>query len=322
MTGIAATPSRFGSQNNSATGTSFALDFEQFLKIFVGEVYEAYAEQNILMPLTTIRTISSGKQAQFPVMGRASAAYVTPGTQVLGDSQIPGNEVLVNIDSLLVADTFIANIDEAMSQFEVRSHYAKILGRAMAYQNDKNTAIVAYLAARASANATGLPGGTSLINANAANDAVTLAGQLFAAQQQLDLNWVPPEDRHAVLAPAQYYMLTQATNLLNREWGGNGSISEGKIWKVAGLEIHKSNNLPNGQNITTNPTGAFNTYNGNFTNNVAAVFHREAVATVKLLDIALETEYMVSRQGTLFVAKQAIGTAPLRPEAAIEIRTA
>ena len=75
-----ATVSRLGLVNN--TGTDFdAL----FLKVFSGEVLTAFARNNIFNEqLHSVRTITSGKSAQFPVTGAATAAYHTPGTPLVG----------------------------------------------------------------------------------------------------------------------------------------------------------------------------------------------------------------------------------------------
>jgi hypothetical protein len=63
-----ATVSRLGLVNN--TGTDFdAL----FLKVFSGEVLTAFARNNIFNEqLHSVRTITSGKSAQFPVLHRVS----------------------------------------------------------------------------------------------------------------------------------------------------------------------------------------------------------------------------------------------------------
>jgi hypothetical protein len=70
--------------------------------------------------------------------------------------------------------------------------------------------------------------------------------------------------------------------------------------------------------VTTGPTK----YQGDFTKTAGVIFQKGAAGTVKLLDVALESEYMVSRQGTLIVAKYAVGHGELRPECAIELATA
>jgi len=48
--------------------------------------------------------------------------------------------------------------------------------------------------------------------------------------------------------------------------------------------------------------------------------HPSAIGTVKLLDLATESDYKVELQGSLFVAKYAMGHGILRPEAAFEIK--
>ena len=55
---------------------------------------------------------------------------------------------------------------------------------------------------------------------------------------------------------------------------------------------------------------------------VAIIAHTSAVGTVKLMDLAVESEYDIRRQGTLMVAKYAVGHGALRPEAAVQIQTA
>ena len=49
------------------------------------------------------------------------------------------------------------------------------------------------------------------------------------------------------------------------------------------------------------------------------VFTPDAVATVKLLDLGMESEYQINRQGTLMVAKYAMGHNVLRPASAIAL---
>jgi hypothetical protein len=111
--------------------------------------------------------------------------------------------------------------------------------------------------------------------------------------------------------------LAQNTTLINQWYGGQGAISDGTILKVAGITVVKTNNLPS-TNVTTGPAA----YQGNFATTVGLVMHENAVGTVKLLDIATEMDYDIRRQGTLIVAKYAMGHGILRPECAVELKTA
>ena len=51
----------------------------------------------------------------------------------------------------------------------------------------------------------------------------------------------------------------------------------------------------------------------------ALVMTQDAVATVKLMDMSVESEYQINRQGTLIVSKYAMGHNVLRPAAAVSI---
>jgi hypothetical protein len=311
---------RIGSINGAADKTAL------FLKVFGGEVLTAFSQYNVFMPLHTVRTISSGKTAQFPVTGVIAAHYHTPGAELVGQS-VNNAEKTISIDNLLVSDFSLYNLDEAMSHFEVRSEYSKQTGIALANQADKYLAVVAYLTARSAATITGQPGGSSVISSTAGTDSDALLSAISSAAEKLDENLVPEGDRHTALAPAQWWLLANSTKVFNRDYGNdgvNGSLARPAIMEWANILIHKSNTLRvvNGQTLAADATNEKNTYNGAFTNSIAPVFHRSAFGTVKLLDLSLETEYSVSRQSTLVVSKYAMGHGVLRPECAVEIKTA
>ena len=70
-------------------------------------------------------------------------------------------------------------------------------------------------------------------------------------------------------------------------------------------------------------TGENNTYNGDFSNVKALVMQKQAIGTVKLMDLAVERtsgDFEVMYQGTLMAAKYAMGHGILRPECAVEIK--
>ena len=104
---------------------------------------------------------------------------------------------------------------------------------------------------------------------------------------------------------------------------------------VAGIRCMKSNHIPSGDESSTGTadstlgsdqvmndtagTGAgYSTGSGysgvNYTNTKAVVFQSEGIGTVKLMDLGVETDYSVERQGTVLVAKYAMGHGVLREE--------
>lgn len=292
-----------------------------FLKVFSGEVLTAFEEANVVMDKHTVRQIASGKSAQFPATWKVTAAYHTPGTEIVGQTSNLAERV-INIDSLLVSSAFIANIDEAMTHFETRSEYAKQCGLALSYQWDKNVLQVGVLAAAASATVTGGSGGTVLTSGTTLyrTSATDLAAGIYAAVQAMDEKFIPETDEKFVFVrPSQYYLLAQSTALINRDWAGSGSYGDGKIVRIGGAAIVKTMHLPI-TDLSGSETGN-NTYLGDFSKVAALVMTKDAVGTVKLLDLATEMGYDMRRQGTLLIAKYAIGHGILRPECSVALKT-
>lgn len=311
--------SRVGQVNTS--GDAKAL----FLKVFAGEVLTAFKESNVTEGKFQERTIASGKSAQFPIIGKIGAEYHTPGAEIVG-LNVPANERVINIDDLLVSHAFIANIDEAMNHYDVRAPYSEQIGRALAYQMDKHKLQLAVLAARDSSPVTGELGGGSVTSATLLSDTSgeALVAALFAAGQKLDEKFIPEEDRYVYLNPQAYNLLAQNTKIMNRFWGGEGNYAGANVLRVAGLNVVKTNHAPFGATIASSTVGAGsgNTYAVTATNTVGVVTHKAALGTVKLMDLGMESEYDIRRQGTLMVAKYAMGHGILRPAAAVELKTA
>lgn len=302
-------------QNNGA-GLTDAL----FLKVYGGEVLTAFEEATKTMDKHLIRTIQSGKSASFPATWKVGASYHAPGTEINGQTSNASERVIV-IDDLLIAPVFIASIDEAKSHYDVRSIYSKEAGRALANKWDTNVLQVGLLAARASATVTGAFGGSTLTSAaqDYKTSAASLAAGIYAAVQAMDEKDIPDDEpKNAFVRPAQYYLLAQSKDLLNRDWtyGKGGNYSDGTIIQIGGAAIVKTNHLPNSA-VTTGPTA----YQGDFAKTAALVMTRYAAGTVKLLDLAQEMEYDIRRQGTLIVSKYAVGHGILRPECAVELKT-
>ena len=311
--------SEIGKVNNA--GTADAL----FLKVFSGEVLTSFEQATVTADKHMVRTIANGKSAQFPVMGRSSAAYHTPGNEITG-TDLNHNEKVITINDLLISSHFIANIDEAKNHYDVRSVYSSEMGRALAFQMDKHVLQTMLQAAAASANLgdSGYASGTIITDADANTNATSLIGSIFDAAEALDDAYVPSEGRYCYLKPEQYYLLANASNAVNVDFSGRGSIASGTIPQVAGINLIKTPHLPTG-NITgtgVDAGGAGGAQAVDASNTTALIAHTSAVGTVKLMDLAVESEYDIRRQGTLMVAKYAMGHGVLRPEAAVQIQTA
>ena len=320
-----------------------------FLKVFSGEILTAFEQNNVMKDLHLMRTITSGKSAQFPVSGIATAKYHTPGVNIADSgnsmlSSIGMNERVITIDDVLVSSTFIANIDELKSHYDVRSIYASELGKALAKRFDIATMKTLFAAAGTGASAPQAGGNT--ISGATTNTTAGIVDALYAAATKLDEVDAPSEGRFAIVTPAQYYKLLTADNVaINKDTsGGSADAARGTIVEVAGIQLKKSNNfleviaegnISVDQSTADNDDGSSSNdvfvgggvgYNGDFSalNNSGEhgilVGTKEAIGTVKLLDLATESEYQIERQGTLFVAKYAMGHGVLRSECAVEVR--
>ena len=322
-----AAPASIGRVN--AAGSEDAL----FLKVFSGEVLTAFERSSVTQGADMVRSIASGKSASFPVMGRIAAAYHTPGTEIVG-TDVNHNEKVITINDLLVSSAFLSNIEEAKNHWSVRSAYSSEIGRALAFQKDKHVLQTIGQAAQGSANITGGDAGTVLTNtgiasATAATAANAMIDSLFDAASNLDSHYVPKEGRKAFIRLEEYYKLANATNAVNIDFSGgaNGGVAEGKVMKVAGIELiptahFVSSNVNSGVDQGSATQGGSNPQAVNLSNFVCLVSHPSAAGTVQLMDLSTEMEYDIRRQGTLMVAKYAMGHGVLRPEAAVGIKEA
>ncbi len=294
-----------------------------FLKVFSGEVLTAFETTTIMKEKTRQRVISSGKSAQFPATWRASSSYHTPGNEILGTA-IQHNEVTISIDDLLISDVFIANIDEAANHYDVRAPYSKEIGLALARQYDSNVARQVVRAARGAALFSADVGGSVIVDADADTSATSLAGSIWAGKQDLEEADVDVDGQtvECTLKPAQWYLLAQESTLvLNRDVDGDGSYSKGSFSMIGGVQVSRSNNLPWGVDDSAN-AALPSDYRIDMTNTVGTVFVSEAAATVQLMGMGMESAYDIRRQGTLMVAKYAVGHGPLRNKCAVEISKA
>jgi hypothetical protein len=309
----AATPSRIGDINAGGGDVT-----ELFLKVFSGEVLAAFARRNVMLQRSIVRTITSGKSAQFPAVWRASSAYHTPGAELAGVA-INHNERVIDIDGLLISHVFIADIDDAMNHYDVRSIYSSELGQALARQLDAQILNYGALGADAAATLTGGDAGTEIVDADADTNADSLVTSIFDAAQALDEHDVPSEDRYCFVKPAEYYNLIEnGTKVVHQDYRGEGSIAAGSLARVAGFEIVPSNNMAqdlSAASATNWPSATLK----NFSNVVAQCMHKSAVGTVKLMDLEMQSDYDYRRQGTLLIARMATGSDFLRPEASVMI---
>lgn len=309
-----------------------------FLKVFGGEVLTAFTRTSVTMNKHLVRSIQSGKSAQFPVLGRTKAAYLQPGEN-LDDKRkdMKHTEKTINIDGLLTADVLIYDIEDAMNHYDVRSEYTAQLGESLALAADgavlAEMAKLCNLPAASNENIAGL-GTASVLEVGAAADlqgdqvklGQAIIAQLTLARARLTKNYVPSADRTFYTTPDNYSAILAALMPNAANYQALIDPATGSIRNVMGFEVIEVPHLTAGgagndrEDAPSEQKHAFPaTATGNdkvALNNVVGLFcHRSAVGTVKLKDMALERARRANYQADQIIAKYAMGHGGLRPEA-------
>lgn len=315
-----------------------------FLKLFSGEVYESFRNATVFKETVLSKQISNGRSYQFIHTGRITASYHTPGTAILGSGDPPSAETTIELDDLLIASAFVYNLDEVISQYDVRGPISRQIGQALAEHYDRRVGRTLSRASGLAAPVTNEPGGFRInIGLNQEYNAQALVDGFFEAASRLDEIAAPKDGRFAVLAPRQYYALISQvdTNILNREFGNSqGSLNSGEgLYSIAGIGIRRSNNVPflgrygsaAGPAIEAVVTGGSGTYGernnygapSDFNTSCGLIYHRDAAAVLEGIGPAIQTtgaDTKVIYQGDVVVGRLAMGAGPVRVAVAGEFR--
>lgn len=301
-----------------------------FMKVFSGEVLTAFARNTVMMSRHQVRTIDHGKSASFAVMGRTRAKYLAPGNS-LDDQRkkFEHTEKVIAIDGLLTADCLITDIDDAMNHYDVRVEYSRQLGEALAQSAD--CAIINELANMAAKDATvkeNIPDNgtgadkvkgtgkafefeTGIAISQSADYGNKIIEGLLAARAAFTKNYVPMGDRYCLLTPEGYSALIKALMPDSANYQALFDPNSGKLQTICGFEVIEVPHLLN------DGVDGKHELNTKFTEAglQGIVFHRSAVGTVKLKDLAMERARRAEYQADQIIAKYAMGHGGLRPEA-------
>lgn len=302
-----------------------------FMKVFSGEVLTAFARNTVMMSRHQVRTIDHGKSASFAVMGRTRAKYLVPGSS-LDDQRkkFEHSEKVIAIDGLLTADCLITDIDDAMNHYDVRVEYSRQLGEALAQSAD--CAIINELANMAAKDAAeaeeNIPDNgagaekvqgtgkafefaTGITISQSADYGNKIIEGLLAARAAFTKNYVPMGDRYCLLTPEGYSALIKALMPDSANYQALFDPNSGKLQTICGFEVIEVPHLLN------DGVDGKHKLNTKFTEAKlqGIVFHRSAVGTVKLKDLAMERARRAEYQADQIIAKYAMGHGGLRPEA-------
>lgn len=324
--GDTSSPSRIGQ------GQHVSDDRNLFLKMFGGEVLAAFQERVLTLDKHRTQSVSAGKSFQFPKTWKASSQYLTAGQEMLGNT-IETDEVTITIDGLLVSFTEIWDLDAKMAHFDVTGEFSSELGRELARAFDKNVMRAMILSARGAGtagwnNAGNIQENAALVAAPTTDaqkkawfDAVLAANeQLFAKDVGSD---VP---RYMVVPKAVFNGLRYAKDggeflVANRDFSAaNYGIENAKeVLEIDGVYIMPQRTIPNtDERVDPN---VYASYQAAYDTTTGIMWCPDAVGTVKLIDVNMETERDARRKTDFMVASMAVGTGALRNECAVEFRT-
>lgn len=309
--------------------------YSTYLKLFSGELFKAYQNKTIARDLCTRRTLKNGKSMQFIFTGGLEAYYHVPGSPILGATtdggstanQMPVGEKTIIMDDLLVASTFVYNLDEILAHYDLRGEIARKIGYALANSYDQKIFRAAAIAAQQPRAVTGQNSGATIdigftARKGQATHSAALVKAFFAAATRFDETNVPADGRVAVLSPESYYALIQqvSNDLLNRDEVGDGLQAGNGVYSIAGIKIVKSNNLPSA--AVTHVDGENNDYSHAARNFQGIIMHKDSVGCVEAIGPSVQTtsgDVSVMYQGDLIVGRLAMGASHLNPAGAIEI---
>jgi hypothetical protein len=307
------TPSRPGQQ--AGAGDALAL----LLELFGGEVQASYERATIMRPMQRMFALNNGKSLRFPRVGRATATYHTPGTEIVGQV-IEHDEIVLTPDDKLISDVFIADVDEALNHYDVRSEYVRQLAEALAVKFDQNSMRAVIKAARTNDLLDG-PAAAPITYATLTN-VQGLFDKLSEAKQQLDESHVrvDREDLFGLLRPSEWYLLARSDKNLNKDFnGGDASIRKHTLETIDGIKIVKSNITPWADDRANTAIPARYRIATNTT--WGAVFTKDAIATAEVMGVSVQSEEQIRKQGHLILARQMTGTDVFRASDAVELRT-
>jgi len=309
-----------------------------FLKVWSGEVLEVFQKMTVMLERVMFRDLTTGKNAQFPAVGSASVGYHSRGQNIFDPTngllaQVDFGERVIDVDRPLLALELVDELQEIINHYEVRAPLTRALARAHAEIVDKHLQRLLIVAAtEVDANQ---PNQDFPSNANHVITAATLsASELIksfrTAAQRFDEADVPKDNRWVIVAPQTYYTLIDAAEgFTHRDVTANinGGLDVGEVNSAFGFTILNSNVLPVDNSTATgtneDTTGQVGeTYVVDATNTLAVCFHPMCLGSVRSMPITVDIEWRSEYQAWAIIAKQAIGHGILRPEAAIQIKSA
>lgn len=248
---------------------------------------------------------------------------------------IATGEITITVDDILVSHIGLADLDEMLTHFDMRGPRAKEMGLALARVMDKNIARSVILAARNAGAGGPFPGGTVITDATLANsgtiDGVAWIEAIRTANIDL-YNKDVPEDmpRYCAVNANVFRAIKGAKDSnghyllgdrqLNDPSNGGQIMGRPETLRIDDVMVIRSRNMPNTDE--SSDTTVYSKYQANYSTTTGIMWGDMATAVLRLMDVNLEAMRDTRRLEDFLVAKMLVGHGTLRPECAVEFRTA
>ena len=310
-----------------------ALDVTELALKIYAETLEAFTRTTVMEQRVSKKTITSGKSAQFIVVGKADGSdnNVHDGQSgIVTVTETPFTERTIVVGYPIYSAKRLDNWQEEMAHYNTRGLVTNYMGEDLAIQLDVNLMALINVACD-----NGYNGVTNDASLNLPSAGYTSATEIRLAgtpkEKGTDLMYALYELKSSIrgndyngkitafVAPTEYDSLVLSEILVNSDvTSGNGGLDTGRIGIVGGIEIVESNSVA-GANVkaTAGWTSLGQTFpaDATATNNGALVMGMDAIGMVSLIGLVTDNDTETDRLGaTLMTAKYAYGANVLRSE--------
>jgi len=318
---------------NTMDNVNTALDATELALKIYAETLEAFTRTTVMERRVSKKTITSGKSAQFIVVGKADGSdnAVHDGVSgVVTVTETPFSERTIVVDYPIYSAKRLDDWQEQMAHYNTRGLVTNYMGEDLAIQLDVNLMALVNVGC-----AVGYNGVTNDASLNLPSTGYTSATEIRLTgtpkEKGTDLMYALYELRASIrgndymgkisafVEPTEYDSLVLSEILVNSDvTTGNGGVDTGRIGIVGGIEIVETNSLAGANaKATAGWTSLGQTFPADATaaNNGALVMGMDAIGMVSLIGLITDNDTETSRLGaTLMTAKYAYGANVLRPE--------
>jgi hypothetical protein len=316
---------------NNGDGATSGFD-ALFLKKFGGEVATSYGHNLVLMPRVRQKTLKGGKSYTFGAIGRTTATHHVRA-QVVRDAPYVGEitlgERIIFLDRPIVAEAFTDQFEEFVNHFDVRGPIADELGAAISELIEDQLMRLLVIGSDSTAGPVAdQPGGNDMVYPNAGTNGADLVEAIKEQALYWNNNRVPKAGRFCIVPPTQYQMLAERTDFHSMDInnGRNGSLREGEIGRMYGMDILESTLVPSTDTSSDDApdygdNGLQNDYRVDAADCVGVFGTPRALGAVQIGGVMIESEYERKDKGTWFDASKIFGAGVLRESDCGSVRT-